>query len=73
MSHKRKGTFFPVILGAIGSSKESINNLMGSSKKGQVGILVVGGSEEAMNANPGRTDLVLKNRKGFAKIALRNG
>lgn len=36
-------------------------------------LLVVGGAQEAMNAYPGNYRLVLKERKGFVKIALRTG
>lgn len=36
-------------------------------------VLVVGGAQEALNARPGNYKLVLKERKGFVKIALRTG
>ncbi|XP_073812549.1 diacylglycerol O-acyltransferase 2-like [Musca autumnalis] len=35
--------------------------------------LVVGGAEESLECHPGRYVLVLKNRKGFVKIAIRSG
>lgn len=36
-------------------------------------VLTVGGAQEALSALPDKYRFVLKNRKGFAKIALRNG
>lgn len=36
-------------------------------------MLLVGGAQEAINARPGNYRLVLKERKGFVKIALRTG
>ncbi|XP_005184415.1 2-acylglycerol O-acyltransferase 2-A [Musca domestica] len=35
--------------------------------------LLVGGAEESLESHPGRYVLVLKNRKGFVKIAIRTG
>lgn len=35
--------------------------------------IVVGGANESFYANPGRNTVYLKNRKGFVKIAIRNG
>ncbi|XP_061386585.1 2-acylglycerol O-acyltransferase 2-like, partial [Musca vetustissima] len=35
--------------------------------------LLVGGAEESLESHPGRYVLVLKNRKGFVKIAIRSG
>ena len=36
-------------------------------------MIVVGGARESLETRPGRADLVLGNRKGFVKVALRNG
>lgn len=36
-------------------------------------VIMVGGAQEALNARPGIYKLVLKNRKGFVKIAIQTG
>ena len=36
-------------------------------------VVVVGGAAEAADAQPGAYDLTLKKRKGFIKLASRNG
>ena len=36
-------------------------------------VVVVGGAAEALEARPGNFKLVLKNRKGFVKMALKTG
>lgn len=36
-------------------------------------VLTVGGAQEALSAHPNRYQFVLKNRKGYAKVALRTG
>ena len=35
--------------------------------------IVVGGAAESLNAHPGTSDLILKKRLGFIKIAIREG
>lgn len=52
------------------SSVEYILQKMGS---GHSAVIVVGGAAESLDAHPGNFRLTLKNRKGFVKIALRNG
>ena len=39
----------------------------------KVAVLVVGGAAEARQSHPDRIRLVLKNRKGFVKVALTTG
>ena len=43
------------------------------SGPGQSVVLVVGGAEESLLSSPKTNDLLLSKRKGFVKIALRNG
>uniref|UniRef100_A0A914CZ44 diacylglycerol O-acyltransferase n=1 Tax=Acrobeloides nanus TaxID=290746 RepID=A0A914CZ44_9BILA len=59
--------------GAISSYAESIENALNGSKKGTAICIVVGGAEEALNARPDNYDLKLATRKGFVKLAIRNG
>ena len=39
----------------------------------KVTVVVVGGSAEMRQSHPERVRLVLKNRKGFVKVALQTG
>ncbi|KAI0022406.1 diacylglycerol acyltransferase-domain-containing protein [Xylariomycetidae sp. FL0641] len=65
-------------MGVRSVSKESIVNLLtkgGSNDEGMGrGVtVVVGGARESLEAQPGTLRLVLKERKGFVKIAVRTG
>lgn len=53
--------------------KSSIEHILQRMGKGQAAVIVVGGAAESLDAHPGNFKLTLKNRKGFVKIALRNG
>lgn len=59
-------------LGASNASRENIEYIL-SGSKGQIVVIVVGGSAEALEARPGVTSHVLKNRKGFVRAAIRTG
>ena len=59
-------------LGCCSSSKKSINHVL-SRPGGSASVLVVGGAAESLYSEKGRLRLVLKQRKGFIKIAMRNG
>ncbi|XP_067949032.1 2-acylglycerol O-acyltransferase 2-like [Watersipora subatra] len=54
-------------------NKQSLEHILSSSKKGNVACLAVGGALETFEAHPQRLTLVLQNRKGFIKSALRTG
>lgn len=43
------------------------------NKKGNVAVLMVGGVSEAFKSFPGPYHLILKNRKGFVRVALKTG
>lgn len=59
-------------MGVNGASRESCE---GNLKRGPGAavMLVVGGARESLEASPGRADLVLGNRKGFIKVAIKAG
>lgn len=70
--------------GMCSASSNSLNTLLSqsndpndpSNKDGytsNAACLMVGGAEEAFSAMPNQYKFVLKNRKGFVKIAIRNG
>lgn len=65
-------------------SKQNVNRLLSQSndedsyqnKDGHTSnavVIVVGGAQEALYMRPGVYKIVLKKRKGFVKLALRNG
>jgi len=61
---------FLMSLGFCPASKECLSSLL--NRKISV-MIVIGGAAEALHARPGSTDLVLKNRQGFVKLALETG
>lgn len=60
-------------LGMCSSSAESINWLLKDPDGGNVAVIAVGGTAEAIYSKPGKYEIVLNNRKGFVKLALKNG
>ncbi|KAF5302450.1 hypothetical protein FQR65_LT08540 [Abscondita terminalis] len=60
-------------LGGCCASAKSINWILSQPDGGKAAILVVGGAAESYYCRPGQYRLVLKNRKGFIKLAIRNG
>lgn len=64
-------------LGGCGSNARSINNLLSSKAhsphKGRAVVLIVGGASESLECKPGKYRILVKRRKGFVKIALKNG
>lgn len=60
-------------LGGVASSVKSIEYILGKPGGGNVLVLVIGGARESYNCKPGIYKIVLKHRKGFVKLALRNG
>lgn len=59
-------------IGMISASKESISSVL-KRGPGNAVMIVVGGAAEALDARPGTSDLTIKNRKGFVKMALKHG
>ncbi|KAK5644897.1 hypothetical protein RI129_006197 [Pyrocoelia pectoralis] len=59
--------------GACSASERSLNHLLGNSGGGTIVGLVVGGAEEALYAKPGEYRIILNNRRGFIRVALKNG
>jgi 2-acylglycerol O-acyltransferase 2 len=57
-------------LGFVDASRESVEYLLKHDKSV---MIVIGGAREALYANPGSTELVLKDRQGFVKLALKHG
>lgn len=60
-------------LGGISSSAKSIDYVLGIPGGGHICVLMVGGAAEAYNCKPGNYKVILKKRKGFVRLALKNG
>eukprot|EP00475_Leptophrys_vorax_P039720 TRINITY_DN72194_c0_g1_i1.p1 TRINITY_DN72194_c0_g1~~TRINITY_DN72194_c0_g1_i1.p1 ORF type:complete len:358 (-),score=92.85 TRINITY_DN72194_c0_g1_i1:88-1161(-) len=65
--------FSGIVLGLLGASDASAKNINYVLSQGNSVVLVLGGAKEALDARPGDAVLHLKNRKGFVKIALKQG
>ncbi|XP_073404705.1 2-acylglycerol O-acyltransferase 2 [Dendrobates tinctorius] len=59
--------------GLIPSDKESVTYLLKKKKGGTAVVIAVGGAPESLDARPGAFTLLLKNRKGFIRLAIENG
>lgn len=64
---------FLLINGAISSSAESINYVLSQKEGGNIVGLVPGGAEESFYCHPGVYKTIVRKRKGFVKVALKNG
>ena len=63
----------PLALGLVSSDKESATYILSRKGGGNLLSIVVGGTQETLNARPGAFKLVLRNRKGFIRLALMHG
>ncbi|XP_043854307.1 2-acylglycerol O-acyltransferase 2-like [Dromiciops gliroides] len=59
--------------GLVSSDKECVSHLMSKEEGGNLLVITVGGAKETLDAHPGDYTLLLKNRKGFVKLALIHG
>ncbi|XP_032345305.1 2-acylglycerol O-acyltransferase 2 [Camelus ferus] len=59
--------------GLISSDKESGAHILSRKGGGNLLGVIVGGAQEALNARPGSNMLLLRNRKGFIRLALMHG
>ncbi|KAK1336129.1 hypothetical protein QTO34_003929 [Cnephaeus nilssonii] len=55
------------------SDKECAAHVLNRKGGGNLLGIIVGGAQEALNARPGAYKLLLRNRKGFVKLALMHG
>ncbi|XP_055337506.1 2-acylglycerol O-acyltransferase 1-like isoform X2 [Paramacrobiotus metropolitanus] len=63
---------FLMLLGIANASEENIR-YMANKGTGNAMVLVIGGAAETLDARPGMHRLVLKDRKGFVRTALKTG
>ncbi|XP_069469911.1 diacylglycerol O-acyltransferase 2-like [Ambystoma mexicanum] len=54
-------------------NRSSIEFLLSQNGTGNAVAIVVGGAAESLSCRPGMTTLILKERKGFVKMALKHG
>lgn len=59
--------------GGVSNTKRSLEYVLRQREMGQVLALIIGGAPEALESRPGLQRILLNNRKGFCKIALRHG
>ena len=69
---------YALAMGLASVSRESCENLLSKGGINGEGMgrgitIVVGGARESLDAEPHTLRLVLKRRKGFVKLAVRNG
>jgi hypothetical protein len=60
-------------MGMISCSANSLNYELSRPEGGHIVTLMPGDAMEVYNVQPGKYKFVVKNRKGFVKVALRNG
>ncbi|XP_051900532.1 diacylglycerol O-acyltransferase 2-like [Pristis pectinata] len=54
-------------------SRSSLRHRLEESGPGNAVVIVVGGAAESMTGRPGKCTVLLKNRKGFVRLALEHG
>ncbi|XP_059207371.1 2-acylglycerol O-acyltransferase 3b [Centropristis striata] len=54
-------------------SKQSLAHLLSKSGKGNAVVIVIGGAAESLASSPGVNTVVVKQRKGFVRVALEFG
>uniref|UniRef100_UPI00398EECCD diacylglycerol O-acyltransferase 2-like n=1 Tax=Pristiophorus japonicus TaxID=55135 RepID=UPI00398EECCD len=59
--------------GGCSVSRSSLNHLLSKSGTGNAVVIVVGGAAESMSGRPGEHAVLLKNRKGFIRMAVQHG
>ena len=59
--------------GVSAATSQNIDYILESRKKGQALVIVIGGAREVFCQDQNCIELVLKNRKGFVKKALKHG
>ncbi|XP_055417859.1 2-acylglycerol O-acyltransferase 3-like [Bubalus kerabau] len=59
--------------GVCSMNRQSLDFILSQPQLGQAVVIMVGGAHEALHAIPGQHCLILRNRKGFVRLALRHG
>ncbi|KAF6207570.1 hypothetical protein GE061_016017 [Apolygus lucorum] len=64
---------YSLFSGLLAVSKEALLHQLTKTKRGRAVVIVPGGAAEAMVSQPGAQRVILKNRKGFVKLAIITG
>uniref|UniRef100_G1PEX4 Acyltransferase n=1 Tax=Myotis lucifugus TaxID=59463 RepID=G1PEX4_MYOLU len=64
---------YSMLSGVCSVSRQSLDFILSQPRRGQAVVILVGGAQESMYALPGVHQVVLQNRKGFVRLALRHG
>ncbi|XP_066238413.1 2-acylglycerol O-acyltransferase 3 [Saccopteryx leptura] len=59
--------------GVCSVNREGLDYILSQPQRGQAVVIMIGGAHESLYAIPGEHHLVLRNRKGFVRLALRHG
>ena len=60
-------------LGYVSASKKSLLHILDRKRKGNVAMLMLGGSVETIYAQQNTMNVCIANRKGFIKVAYQTG
>lgn len=59
--------------GGLPVSKKSLEYMLSEAGVGNAMVIIIGGAEESLACSPGVNTVVMKQRKGFVRLALENG
>uniref|UniRef100_A0A8D0G9Y9 Acyltransferase n=1 Tax=Sphenodon punctatus TaxID=8508 RepID=A0A8D0G9Y9_SPHPU len=59
--------------GIVSSSKKSVSHVLNNDSGGNVSVILIGGAEESLYAQPGEFTLTIHKRRGFINLALKYG
>ncbi|XP_035383145.1 2-acylglycerol O-acyltransferase 3b isoform X2 [Electrophorus electricus] len=59
--------------GMLPVSKDSLEYVLNQRGTGNAVVIIIGGAEESLASRPGANSVVMKQRKGFVRLALENG
>ncbi|EMP37285.1 2-acylglycerol O-acyltransferase 1 [Chelonia mydas] len=59
--------------GLVSASEKSLSHVLNNDRGGHIAVIVIGGAEESLDAYPGSLTLNILKRRGFIKMALKNG
>lgn len=54
-------------------SRHSLDFILSQRRRGQAVVIMIGGAHESLYALSGEHRVILQNRKGFVRLALRHG
>ena len=63
----------PLWPGLLPVSRASLAHVLTKNGKGNALVIVIGGAEESLSSSPGVHTVVMRQRKGFVRIALEYG